>query len=88
MFEVGDIVKIVSTEDDGLSQIIAGSTARITKKETVIIGSYELYTISFIDIKDERYISGTAHWRAKNLCYASEVKDVSESDIMNLLSGE
>lgn len=88
MFEVGDIIKIVPTEDDRLSQVIAGSTARIVEKEIPTIGSYKLYTISFIDIKDKRYINGTAHWASKNLCYASEMKDVSESDIMNLLSGE
>lgn len=85
MFEVGDIVKIVPTEDDRLSHVIAGSIARIIKKENTTIGSYELYTISFIDIKDSRHIRATKHWASKNLCYASELKDVSESDIINLL---
>ena len=88
MFEIGDIVKIVPTEGDRLSQVIAGSTARIVEKETVTINSYDLYTISFIVIKDRRHIRATKHWASKNLCYASEVKDVSESDIMNLLNGE
>ena len=90
MFNVGDIVEIIPTEDDDVSQRIAGSTAQIARKETVTIGSQELYTISFIDLKDSRHRRATAHWQPKNLCLKSTLKetDINESDIINLLSGE
>ena len=92
MFNVGDIVEIIPTEDDGISQRIAGSVAKIVAKErsNSLVGSFESYNISFINLKDDRYKAAVGCWQPKNLRLQSIPKetDINESDIMDLLSGE
>ena len=97
MFEVGDLIQIVATEDDVLSKYIAGTYATIVSKSDM----FEIYTLKFIEPfvlnrgveKVENYKRGCSYWQPKNLRLVERNKikeelDISESDIMSLIGGD
>ena len=97
MFEVGDLIQIVATEDDMLSKYIAGTYATIVSKSDI----FETYTLKFIEPfvlnrgveKVESYKRGYSFWKPKNLRLIQkniieEELDISESDIMSLIGGD
>ena len=90
MYQQGDIVEIVPTADDEISQYIAGSIAEIVAVETDYFSKRETYTIRFINLTNNNYERSLQYWLPKNLNYANPTKevDINEKDIMSLLEDD
>lgn len=89
MYQPGDIVEIVPTADDEISQHIAGSIAEVVALDS-ILPERETYTISFINLTNNDYKRSLNYWQPKNLNYANSTKeaDIDEKDIMSLLEDD
>lgn len=90
MYQPGDIVEIVPTADDEISQHIAGSIAEIVVMESDFGFKTETYTIRFINLTNNDYKRSLNFWQPKNLNYANSTKeaDIDEKDIMSLLEDD
>jgi len=89
MFNPGDIVEIVGTPDDEVSEEIAGSIAEIVKRDDGFLLD-ESYEIKFINLINDSYKRSLQYWRPKNLRSVKEIKEtiIDETDLMSLLEDD
>ena len=90
MFNPGDIVEIVGTIDDDISQRIDGSIAEIVRVEEPLLKVRQTYEVRFIDFKGTAFRNATRHWQPKNLRLVGKIKEnnITETDIMSLLESD
>lgn len=90
MFNPGDIVEIVATIDDDISQRktyevrLDGSIAEIVRVEEPLL------KVRLIDFKGTAFRNATRHWQPKNLRLVGKIKEnnITETDIMSLLESD